>query len=135
MNGLRQGDGGRGEARRLRGTAARLSGRRGELVAALWLIAKGYRILGFRYRLPQGEIDLLAARGRVLAAVEVKARTTIEAALEAVTIGQRRRLLNALRAYAARRPRYAHAELRLDLVALAPGRPPRHIRGAWGDES
>ena len=123
------------EARRMRGTAARLSGRRGEVLAALWLMAKGYRILGFRYRLPQGEIDLLAARGRVLAAVEVKARTSLEAALEAVTPAQRRRLRAALEAYAARRPRYVAAELRLDLVALAPGRRPRHIRAAWGDES
>ena len=69
------------EVRRRRGTAARLSGRRGEILAALWLMAKGYRILGFRLRLPQGEIDLLAVRGRVLVAVEVKARTSIEAAL------------------------------------------------------
>jgi putative endonuclease len=122
------------EARRLRGTAARLSGRRGELVAALWLMAKGYRILGFRHRLPQGEIDLLVLRGRALVAVEVKARTSIEAALEAVTLSQRQRIRRALRAYAARRPRLAAAEVRLDLVALAPGRFPRHIRGAWSED-
>ena len=122
------------ETRRLRGTAARLSGRRGELVAALWLMAKGYRILGFRHRLPQGEIDLLVLRGRALVAVEVKARTSIEAALEAVTLSQRQRIRRALRAYAARRPRLAAAEVRLDLVALAPGRFPRHIRGAWSED-
>jgi len=29
------------ETRRARGTAARLSGRRGEVLAALWLMAKG----------------------------------------------------------------------------------------------
>ena len=122
------------EARRLRGTAARLSGRRGEVVAALWLMAKGYRILGFRHRLPQGEIDLLATRGRVLVAVEVKARGSIEAALEAVTLAQRQRMRRALRAYAARRPRLSAAEVRLDLLALAPGRFPRHIRGAWSED-
>jgi putative endonuclease len=122
------------EVRRLRGTAARLSGRRGEILAALWLLAKGYRILGFRYRLRQGEIDLLAARGNVLAAVEVKARLSLEAALEAVTPAQRRRLRAALQAFASRRRRYADAELRLDLVALAPGRLPRHIRGAWRED-
>jgi putative endonuclease len=122
------------EVRRRRGTAARLSGRRAEILAALWLITKGYRILGFRLRLPQGEIDLLAARGRVLIAVEVKTRTSIEAALEAVTLGQRQRLRRALRAYAARRPRLAASEVRLDLLALAPGRFPRHIRGAWSED-
>ena len=122
------------ETRRQRGTAARLSGRRGEVVAALWLMAKGYRILGFRHRLPQGEIDLLVLRGRALVAVEVKARTSIEAALEAVTLSQRQRLRRALRAYAARRPRLVATEVRLDLVALAPGRFPRHIRGAWSED-
>ena len=122
------------EVRRRRGTAARLSGRRGEILAALWLMAKGYRILGFRLRLPQGEIDLLAARGRVLIAVEVKARTSVEAALEAVSLSQRQRLRRALRAFVARRPRFAQAELRLDLLALAPGRFPRHIRGAWSED-
>jgi len=122
------------ETRRQRGTAARLSGRRGEVVAALWLMAKGYRILGFRHRLPQGEIDLLVLRGRALVAVEVKARTSIEAALEAVPLSQRQRLRRALRAYAARRPRLAATEVRLDLVALAPGRFPRHIRGAWSED-
>jgi putative endonuclease len=122
------------EKRRRRGADARLSGRRGEVVAALWLMAKGYRILGFRHRLPQGEIDLLAKRGRVLIAVEVKARTSLEAALEAVSFSQRQRLRRALRAYVARRPRLAAAEVRLDLVALAPGRFPRHIRGAWSED-
>jgi putative endonuclease len=104
------------------------------VVAALWLMAKGYRILGFRHRLPQGEIDLLVLRGRALVAVEVKTRTSIEAALEAVTLSQRQRMRRALRAYAARRPRLAAAEVRLDLVALAPGRFPRHIRGAWSED-
>ena len=59
------------------------------------------------------------------------ARTSIEAALEAVSLAQRQRLRRALRAFAARRPRFAQAELRLDLLALAPGRFPRHIRDAW----
>jgi putative endonuclease len=122
------------EVRRLRGSAAQRSGRRGEVLAALWLMAKGYRILGFRLRLRQGEIDLLAMHRGVLVAVEVKARTSLEAALEAVTPAQRRRLRRALSAFVARRARYAKAELRLDLVALAPGRFPRHICGAWSED-
>jgi putative endonuclease len=70
--------------RSLTGGRARLAGRRGEVVSALWLMAKGYRILGFRLKTPQGEIDLLARKGRVLAVVEVKLRTSIEVSLEAV---------------------------------------------------
>lgn len=119
--------------RSLRGGAARLSGRRAEVVAALWLLAKGYRILGFRLKTPQGEIDLLVAKGAVIAAVEVKIRASLDAALEAVSLAQRQRLRRALSMFAARRGR-GDAHLRLDLMALAPGRFPRHIPGAWSED-
>jgi len=78
--------------RSARGAAARLAGHRREIVAALWLMLKGYRILGFRLRTPQGEIDLLAQKGRTLAVVEVKSRVTLEEALGCVTHAQRERL-------------------------------------------
>ena len=117
--------------RQARGAAARTAGRRAEAWAALWLMAKGYRILGFRLRTPQGEIDLLAQRGKVLAVVEVKQRTTLEAALEAVTETQRDRLRRAGRAIAARRPSLQNLAVRLDLIALAPGRWPMHSPDAW----
>jgi putative endonuclease len=74
------------------------------------------------------------ARGRAVAAVEVKRRTTVEAALEAVSLEQRRRLRRALAAFAGRRPRLKDASLRLDLIALAPGRRPRHIPAAWSED-
>ena len=114
-----------------RGGAARLSGRRGEVLAALWLMARGYRILGFRLKTRQGEIDLLAVRGWVLAVIEVKRRATIEAALEAVGHEQRERLRRAGQAVAASRPALCGLGVRLDLLALAPGRLPRHIPDAW----
>ncbi len=117
--------------RQARGAAARTAGRRAEIWAALWLMAKGYRILGFRLRTPQGEIDLLAQRGRVLAVVEVKQRATLQAALEAVSDVQRERLRRAGRAIAARRPSLQNMAVRLDLIALAPGRLPVHAPDAW----
>ena len=118
-------------ARRIRGALARRSGRRAEAWAALWLMAKGYRILGFRLRTRLGEIDLLAQKGRVLAVVEVKSRTTLEAALAAVTPEQRDRLRRAGQAAAGARPRLKDLAVRLDLIALAPGRLPRHRPDAW----
>ena len=118
-------------ARQARGAAARLAGRRAEVLAALWLMAKGYRILGFRLRTPQGEIDLLAQRGQVLAVVEVKRRADLQTALETVTLAQRERLRRAARAIAARRPSLQNLAIRLDLIALAPGRLPVHSLDAW----
>lgn len=114
-----------------RGAAARLSGRRSEAWAAAWLMLRGYRILGFRLKTPQAEIDVLAKKGCVLAVVEVKSRTTIEAALEAVSFDQRDRLRRAGTSLAARRPGLTDCAVRLDLLALAPGRLPRHIPDAW----
>jgi putative endonuclease len=104
------------------------------VIAALWLMAKCYRILGFRLRTPQGEIDLLAKRGGVLAAVEVKRRVTLEAALEAVGFEQRLRLRRALGVFASHRPAFSDLRHRLDLIALAPGRLPRHICDAWSQD-
>jgi putative endonuclease len=94
-------------------------------------MAKGYRILGFRLKTPQGEIDLLVQKGPLVVVVEVKRRASLETALAAVTWRQRERLVRAAHALAARRPTLAGAAVRLDLIALAPGRLPRHIPDAW----
>ena len=115
-----------------KGVQARLSGRRAEWAAALLLMAKGYRILGMRLKTPQAEVDLVAQRGKVLAIVEVKQRRTLEEALLAVSYSQRERLRRAGLGLAARSgARNIPQVVRLDLVALAPGRWPRHIPDAW----
>ena len=117
--------------RRRLGALARSGGRRAEWIALAWLMLKGWRILGFRLKTPQAEIDILALRGRVLAVVEVKSRASLEAALEAVGPDQRERLRRAGQTLAARRPDLARRTVRLDLVAVAPGRRPRHLADAW----
>jgi putative endonuclease len=121
------------EARRVRGGSARRSGRRAEVLAAIALMLRGYRILGFRLKTRQGEIDLLAVKGRILAVVEVKSRTTELAALEAVKPEQRQRLRRAGTQVAAGRPSLKDHAIRLDLLIISPGRWPRHIPDAWPD--
>jgi putative endonuclease len=121
------------DVRTRRGRRARQDGRRSELFCALWLMAKGYRILGFRLKTPSAEIDLLVSKGDLVAVVEVKRRTSLDAALDAVTPAQRDRLLRAARSITARRPDLSDAAIRLDLMALAPRRWPRHIHDAWRD--
>lgn len=118
-------------ARSARGAKARRDGRGAEVVASLWLMARGWRVIGFRVPTPQGEIDLLARRGGVLAVVEVKRRATLGSALDAVSAQQRRRLRAAGENLAARRPDLAGLSVRLDLLALAPGHLPRHLPDAW----
>ncbi len=118
----------------LRGAKARRTGRWAETWAALWLMARGWRVLGMRLKAQGVEVDLLARKGAVLAVIEVKSRTDLATALSAVTADQRRRLRRASAALLAR-PGFAGLSVRLDLVALAPGRLPRHIPDAWPEDA
>lgn len=111
------------------GAVSHRLGHRSEWLAAALLMAKGYQVLGFRLKTRAGEIDILARRGKVLAVVEVKRRATLEAALTALGPDQYDRLLSAGRSVLRQRPGLAGHVLRIDMVALAPGRFPRHRRG------
>jgi len=122
------------ERRRARGLTARIQGRRAEAVAALMLMLKGYRIIGFRVPTPSGEVDIVAARGSTLAIMEVKRRASLAEALEAVSAPQRRYLRQAGRQIAASRTGLRDFSIRLDLIGIAPGRLPRHIADAWPED-
>lgn len=119
--------------RRQRGAWAHDQGHRAEWLAAIWLMLRGWRIVAFRYRTQYGEIDLVARKKDVLAVIEVKRRATLDAALDAVKPIQRRRLLRAATALAAARADCRALSVRLDLIAIAPGRFPVHIENAWGE--
>lgn len=103
-------------------------GRRAELIAAVALCLRGYRILAMREKTPLGEIDLIAVRGRRLAFVEVKRRATREAAEAAVTNTQRARIRRAADLWLARHERYQSHELGFDLVLLVGLRWPQHVK-------
>ncbi len=101
----------------------------------LWhLRLRGYRILARRFRVPSGEIDLIARRGRVLAAIEVKARPSLAAAGEAISSHQRRRIARALEHFLARHPELARLTPRFDVMLVTPRRLPRHLADAWRPE-
>ena len=99
-----------------------------EWLAAAFLMLKGYQVLGFRLKTRGVEIDILARQGRTVVVVEVKRRATLQAALSAVDPRQLERLRDAGAALLRHRPSLAGLQLRIDTVALAPGRVPRHRR-------
>ena len=101
-------------------------GRRAEAWAVLWLRLKGYRILACNFRVPVGEIDVIAGRGRILALVEVKARADLATALAAVAPRQWQRIAHAATWFAA-----ADRDWRFDLMVIRPWRRPRHLVDAW----
>lgn len=110
--------------------AAERRGRTAEARAAWWLRLKGYRILETRYKTPMGEIDLIVRRGGCIAFVEIKARPSLTAGLEAVSPRAQRRIARAAEAFVAQRgltPRIT----RFDLIVMRPRRLPRHVADAW----
>ncbi|WP_284735809.1 YraN family protein [Dongia deserti] len=135
---------------------AYLSGRRAERIACWLLRLKGYRILAVNWRCPVGEVDILARRGTVLAAIEVKRRSAglIEsesagdAALFAISPHQQARVARAAEVFASRRSDCQGLELRLDAITVTEPTSrllahlarvlqwgwPRHFPAAWQAE-
>jgi putative endonuclease len=108
-----------------------LRGRGAERLALIWLMLKGYRPLARRFSAQGGEIDLIMRRGDTIAFVEVKARGTMEVALESIGATKKHRLGRAARAWLSRHPWAATLTLRADAVFLAPGHFPRHLPNAF----
>ena len=96
-----------------------------------WLLCKGYQLLDHRARTAAGEIDLVARRGEYLVFIEVKARASVQAALESIGPRQRGRITRAASLWRARRPDLQALHLRYDLVLIVPGRWPQHRHAAW----
>src|SRR3989304_1696744 len=71
-------------------TSRRALGDFGERVARAHLEAKGYRVLATNFRVREGEVDIVAERGGVVAFVEVKTRRgdAMGSAVEAVDARQ-----------------------------------------------
>ena len=103
--------------------------------AALFLAAKGYRTLAKRWKTPVGEIDLVVKRGNLVAFVEVKARSKLDAAAESVLPRQKKRIIAAAEAWLAAHPEHAGYDMRFDAVLIAPGKLPQHIVSAFEIES
>ncbi|MDQ6433310.1 YraN family protein [Mesorhizobium sp. LHD-90] len=106
-------------------------GHRGEWLAALALMAKGFRIVARRYRTPLGEIDLIARRGDLVLIVEVKARKTLMAAMEAISYPSERRIEGAADLWLTRQRDHARLSMRFDLVAVLPWRWPVHVENIF----
>ena len=94
-------------------------GKEGEKRACVFLKRRGYRILDRNYRAPDGEVDIVAARGPLLVFCEVKTRTgeNIEEALEAVDEEKQGRIARVAEHYlAVKKPKVQ--QCRFDVIAL-----------------
>ncbi len=99
-------------------------GRRGEELAASFLVNEGYTILDRNWRCPQGEIDLVAFDGNETVFVEVKTRSSVAFGhpLEAITTLKLARLRRLAAAWCAEHEGN-HDRIRIDAIAVIA---PRH---------
>lgn len=102
-------------------------GHRGEWLASLALMIKGYRVVARRYKTRLGEIDLIARRGDLVLIVEVKVRPTLIQAMEAISHMSERRIEAAADLWLSRQPDYPRLSVRFDMVAVLPRRWPIHV--------
>ncbi|MGL4637084.1 MAG: YraN family protein [Beijerinckiaceae bacterium] len=118
----------RGEDRKR--SVANLQGADAERVALVYLMAKGYWPMARRYLSQAGEVDLIMQRGKTVVLVEVKARSTLDAAAMSITPDKIRRLGAALNRFRAERQLDDSYTFRCDLVLVAPWKWPRHVVNA-----
>lgn len=111
-------------------------GKRGEDIAAEYLLARGYEVIDRNWRCSAGEIDIVARHENSLVVVEVKTRSSLSAGhpFEAITAVKFARL-RALAGHWCATHDVPYATLRIDGIAvLIPGDRPatvEHLTGVW----
>ena len=123
-----------------KGGARRALGEFGERLAVQHLEAKGYQIVERNHRRREGEIDIIARLGDVLAFVEVRCRrgSAMGTAIESLSRAKQRRLVALAEAYGQDSAGLPE-QRRIDVIAvdLAPNGKLlslSHIEGAVWDE-
>lgn len=118
------------------GASNKLTGRRGEQLAADYLRKRGWRIVGMNFSCRFGEVDVIAENRDFLVFAEVKARKNARfaAAREFVTPAKQRRVLLAGQLWLQRNP--TEKQPRFDVIEVygAEGETPEliHIENAFG---
>ena len=107
------------------------TGQLAESLCALRLTFTGWRIVARNMRNPAGEIDLIAARGRTLAFIEVKARSGQKEALASIRPAQQQRITRAASLWLAQQPKWAGFAPRFDVMVLGIWPWPRHLAHAF----
>ena len=114
---------------------AEKTGRRAEHLAALFLQAKGYRLLERRYTSGAGEIDLIFKKAQCYIFAEVKHRASMQAGLDSVSGFQAGRIINAAEIYLAKKvyrgAQDINYDMRFDLIITGVKLWPVHIKDAF----
>jgi len=97
-----------------------MDGASGEDRALVFLQGRGLKLVERNWRCKAGELDLVMLDGETVVICEVRSRSRSDYgdALETVDARKRRKLIRATLLWQARRPQYAEAPLRFDVVTL-----------------
>ncbi len=106
-------------------------GRRAEWLAAIWLSFKGYKILARRFKTHQGEIDLIAQKGDIVAFIEVKYRRSFNEAQQAISYQSQKRIMHAANIYLTHNRSAQKWAQRFDAVYILPKFKIHHEIDAW----
>lgn len=98
----------------------RLLGQDGEDVAARWYEARGYVVLARNWRCPEGELDLVLAKGDLVVVCEVKTRSSDRygSPFEAVGPHKRMRLRRSAARWLREAAPFRPEEVRFDVAGV-----------------
>ena len=110
-------------------------GKLAELIAALYMLCHGYRIIGRNYITGRGttagEIDLICRKRYTLVFVEIKQRQTTEKAAYAISRTQQLRIIRGAQSFVKSHPHYKNDNIRFDAVLIILPFNICHIKNAW----
>ncbi len=96
-----------------------LTGQRGEKIAEMFLLSRGFKIISRNYKTPLGEIDIITSRGGYTVFVEVKSRVSerFGTPLESITPHKKAHIIrNCL--YYLNKHKLQDSPCRIDLVSV-----------------
>jgi len=97
-------------------------GRDGEAAAASFLEKKGMKILEKNFRVPRGEVDIIAQDGETIIFVEVKTWSTygMDALEQALNTKKQRKIIETSKYFLSVNRKYKYMAIRFDVIFISP---------------
>ncbi len=113
------------------------TGNSGENRAAVYLVKKGYEIVGRNFRTNQGEIDIIVKNGEYIVFVEVKTlpKGNLEFLSHVLDGRKQKRIVKTAKRFLAINRQYSNSYIRFDVIVIdMPGLPQvYHIENAFAE--
>jgi putative endonuclease len=118
-------------------TSRSAKGRAAEDAAAAWLEAGGWSVVARNWRRGRGELDIVAARGGVLAVVEVKAVDAygLEGLSRSVGAVKRRRIVETSKLFLSAHREFSSATVRYDVATVRAGALADYFENAFAERT